>query len=111
MFTDRRKITFDMSLMDIMVTLSEGNPGAVTVLTEIVKVNPTFGIMELLHFDDMNMRGSQIWVAYKDYCGCDIEKLREAIKARDTEMIEVVNRECFPIVAQAYGAAPGYGGS
>lgn len=107
METTRKKITFDMDPLTMIVAMAEGNPGAVRVLTELIKADP-MGIIEMLNFDDMNMRGSQIWVAYKDYCGCDIHKLRDAIKARDAEMIEMVNDRCFPLVARAGGAAPGY---
>ena len=41
------------------------------------------GIFDILSLDDMNMRGSQIWVAYKDHCGQDIEKFIACIKERE----------------------------
>ena len=39
----------------------------------------------------MNLRGSQIWVAYKDYCGESIELFMDCVKSRDAQMIEAVN--------------------
>jgi len=51
--------------------------------------------MILLSLDDMNMRGSQIWVGYKGHCGEDIEKFVQCINDRDSNMVEVVNKECY----------------
>jgi hypothetical protein len=39
----------------------------------------------------MGMRGSQIWVAYKDHCKCDIAKFRQALIDRDPAMVATVN--------------------
>jgi hypothetical protein len=67
--------------------MSEGNPGAIRVLTELMERDAT----TILHLDDMNIRGTQIWIAYSDHCGKDIEKFHTAIITRDSAMIEAVN--------------------
>jgi len=88
----REKIGINESLMDILFKLSEGNPGAITVLMQMLK--QPLGFLQILHLDDMNMWGSQIWVGYKYYCGQDIVKFMEALKTRDPEMVRVVNEQC-----------------
>lgn len=87
----RDKIGLHMNMVDVLVALAEGNIGAVQVLTQLCEA-PT-GFLDCFHLDDMNMRGPQIWVAYKDVCGSDIEVLRKKIKTRDAEMVAAVNKE------------------
>ena len=88
----REKISLGMSVFDVVTTMSEGNPGALTVMMRLMeKRGHMDGIFDILSLDDMNMRGSQIWVAYKDYCGQDIEKFIVCIKERDQAMVDAVN--------------------
>ncbi len=105
MIEKRRPIELHHSMVDLLVVMSEANPGAMAVLSQLAKIE--HGFMYILHFDDMNMRGSQIWAAYKDYCGQDINKLIECLKSRDQEMVNKVNEVCA-----SYGhSAVQYGGS
>lgn len=90
----RKKISLDMSVLDIVTEMSEGNPGALTVMMDLISKNPDSGVFTLLHLDDMNIRGSQIWVGYKDYAGEDIAKFEEAVIARNPEMVNIINMEC-----------------
>ncbi len=90
----RQRISLDDSIMSILVKMSEGNPGAASVLGKLMQSDNEFGLVLALHLDDMNIRGSQIWVAYKDHCGEDLEKLKAAIVERDPSMIATVNKEC-----------------
>ena len=86
----REKIKIDMSTTDLLITMSEGLPGGVVVLVKLME-DPE-GIGRILDLDDMNIRGTQIWIGFKDYCGEDIEKFKTAIKERDPKMIDVINR-------------------
>lgn len=47
-----------------------------------------------LNLDDMNMRGSQIAVAYSDYAGRDVQKFIAAVNERDSLMVAAVNEKC-----------------
>jgi hypothetical protein len=89
---ERREINLATTLTDLMISMSEGNPGAITIMTSMMKEDPVHGILLILNLDDMNIRGTQIWIGYKDYCGEDIEKFMEAIKKRDPAMVDVINR-------------------
>lgn len=78
-----------------MLTMGEGNPGALAVLMQLLE-NPDFkeSVHIILSMDDMNIRGSQIWVAFKDHCKQDLELLKKLVLARDKELIATVNKEC-----------------
>jgi len=67
-----------------IIELAKGNPGAVTVLVELIRINPL--LLETL--EELNIRGPQIWVAYKDWAKMDMNKLSEGIMTGDPEMIE-----------------------
>lgn len=88
---ERKDITLDTSVMDLMTTMCEGNIGALNVIMELVKQDPDKGVFWLLHLDDMNIRGSQIWIGFKYYCGQDMNRFIECIKTRDEGMIAKIN--------------------
>jgi hypothetical protein len=88
----REKIGLRDSVMELMFKMSEGNPGAMSVLMQILQNSED--VLTILDLDDMNIRGSQIWVGFKDYCGEDIDKFIAAARKRDEKMIEVINKEC-----------------
>ncbi len=73
-------ITLEDTVQDSVTKMSKGNSGAITVLCEILKKEPAIGIMLICKLDDANIRGSDIWVEYKDICGEDIEKFIAKIK-------------------------------
>lgn len=87
----RQKVRGTDSMQDLAIKMGEWNPGGLNVVMQLLKMED--GWMRLLDLDDMNIRGSQIWVGYKDHCGEDINKFIEAIKNRDREMVSTVNRE------------------
>lgn len=65
------RITLDMSIQDMVISMVEGNPGALRVCMDLIKVSP-LGPLTLGHLDDMGIYGSDIWVCYKDICKEDI---------------------------------------
>jgi hypothetical protein len=92
----RKPINLDDKFMDIITKMSEGTPGAIVVLMRIMKgETETYGkqdgLMALLTLDDMNIRGGQVWLGYKDHCKEDLEVFAQAIKSRDPEMVKTIN--------------------
>jgi hypothetical protein len=85
----REKIELTDNLVNFAAKMSEGNPGAIAVLSKLLTDPANFTF--LLHMDDMNIRGCQIWVAYKDWAGGDIEKLKKGLSERDVELVKCVN--------------------
>lgn len=73
------KINLEMNAMDVIMTLSDGNPGAMKVLMDSFEKMPqidpddAFGSWGLLiHLDSMEIYGERIWMLYKDLCGQDM---------------------------------------
>ena len=73
--------------------MAEDNHGALTAIMALMQEDALTSSMLLLGLDDMNIRGSQIWIAYKDLYREDAKKFAEAIKNRDIEMIDFINEE------------------
>lgn len=91
----RKPIEIGESVTEVIVKMSEGVIGAVSVLTQMIDSLDPESLMRIMALDDMNMRGSQIWVGYKDHCGEDLEVFKKAIDDRDQGMIDTVNKECY----------------
>lgn len=90
----RKKINLNMAVKDILLAMGEGTPGGIRVLADILNKEPEVGLLYILDLDDMNIRGSQIWVGYKDHCGENLDRFIECIEARDGEMVRTINRVC-----------------
>lgn len=99
---NRDRIDLNDSMVDVIIKMAEGNPGAVTVLSQLIKQDDGMGFLLVLSLDDMNIRGTQVWVGYKDYCNSDLSTFMNAIRNRDPEMVATINREvgdtCPPAV-------------
>lgn len=67
-------------LHDLVADLSEGNPGAITVLMKVAVVRPDL----LLYMRDNGPKGSDIWVLYKDECDEDIFLFMDTLDLRDS---------------------------
>ena len=83
--------------MSACVKLGEGNPGALRVCAQILKENPKDGILDLLHMDDMGMKGPAIWIGFKDYAGQDLTKFIQAIRSRSQEMVSVIRANGYDV--------------
>jgi len=87
--------------MDVMLKLSEGNPGAATVLMQVMQtasaVDPenAFGPLgPMLSLDTYAIYGSKIWVLYKEVCEQDIVRFLGVLRATQMGIISLkdVNR-------------------
>lgn len=78
------------SAQEMLLKMAEGNPGGLNVCMQIMqKGNP----LVLLDLDDMNIRGSQLWVAFKDFAKHDIDVLIKASFDRSQALVDAVNAE------------------
>jgi hypothetical protein len=102
--TKRKNLNISSPAVDILTTMAEGNPGAIRVLTELMRKQS--GMETILNLDDMNIRGGQIWIAYSDYADSDLGKLIVAASQRKAELVAMVNQECaaFGEIAVVAGA-------
>lgn len=74
------RITADMSMQDVLITMSEGNPGALTCMMQMLQTNP-MSFMDILLFDKMGIYGSKIYMVWNDCCGRDMKKFKDTIQA------------------------------
>lgn len=73
------RIDLKDDLVTIMSKMSDGNPGALTVLMRLMKesqkIDPDAAMgpfAHILDLDSFEIYGSHIWIMYKDICGEDI---------------------------------------
>jgi hypothetical protein len=77
-----------MTLQDILVKMSDGNPGAITALVEMVKASPTVDpesalgpLSAPLSLDTHQIYGPDIWVLYSDICRKDAASTLALLRA------------------------------
>lgn len=82
------KIQLTDSVLDVMVKMSEGNPGAVNALSVMLKEGKTIdpqgfmgGLGVILLLDTWGIYGSSIYVLYNDKCDRDIRKMLLLMRA------------------------------
>lgn len=102
------RITLDMTIKQAIIALAEGNPGAVTVMCEILKQAPTIdpdceSFLIILQLDSLGLYGSKIWIVYKDICGENMLDMLTALRAHQLGIIsegvfhESLRRGVFPM--------------
>ena len=76
------------SFTDILVKLSKGNPGAISVLTQMIKHTTTIDpdaamgpLAHLLNLDSFSIYGPRIWMLYKDVCKQDLATMLAVLRA------------------------------
>ena len=84
----KTRIELSDDIKSVLFKLSDGNPGAITVLLRLIKVaeqiDPDAAMgpyAPLLNLDSFGIYGSRIWVLYKYVCGEDILKTLAMLRA------------------------------
>lgn len=92
--TSKIDLTKNPSLMDCIISLSEGIPGAAVVLAESVKNNSIIDPINALGawgpivlLDSYNIYGSDIWILYKDICHQSISKFLGILRCAQVGII------------------------
>ena len=81
------RVMLSDSIMDVCLKLSEGSPGAITVLGETLKqaafIDPdaAMPLLHVLDFDTLGIYGSRIWMLYKDVCKQDMVSMLAVLRA------------------------------
>lgn len=81
----------DLTLLDLLVKMAEGNPGAAVVLSKMA--NHKNGYTSILILQSLNILGWKIWFGYKDGCDMNIEKFIELIMNADEDLIDLIKEE------------------
>lgn len=75
------RITANMSVQDMLITMCDGNPGALTCMMKMIQDDHMTGMLDILLFDSMGIYGSKIYMIWNDCCGRDMEKFKETLRA------------------------------
>lgn len=81
------RITMNDSTLEVITKLSQGNPGAVTVLCQWLengaKIDPDacHPLIQMCSLDDMDIVGPKIWMLYKDVCNHDLRVMLGVLRA------------------------------
>lgn len=71
-------IPHNATVQDAIVLLAQGNPGALSVLTQLAGMYP-WGTSTMLYLANEDITGSAIWTKYKDECNSDINTFCETL--------------------------------
>lgn len=74
------RITSDMNGQEILMAMSDGNPGALTCMLQMLESDP-MAFLDILLFDTMGIYGSKIYMVWNDCCNRDMRKFKETIQA------------------------------
>lgn len=90
-----KRINFTTTVMEAVIGLSEGNPGAATVLgglmKDIKKIDPVNKLGYLAYFmkmDELDIVGSNIWILYKDCCGENLTNFCSVFRALQLGIVD-----------------------
>lgn len=81
------KIELTDSISGAIFKISEGNPGALSVLNAILKHGASIDpdaldpFLTILHFDTLGLRGPKAWMLFKDVCGQHVGKTIALLRA------------------------------
>lgn len=82
------KIQLTDNTRDIIIKMSEGNPGAMTALMEILSIGKMIdpddhfeGLCAILELDAHGIYGTDIYVLYSDICNKNLAKTLAVIRA------------------------------
>ncbi len=79
-----------------LITMSEGNPGAITVLSRVVTNVPKEQVKEIIaEIEKQQLTGSKLWVAYKDHCNSNVDQLVTGIVNQSPGIKEALIRGGF----------------
>jgi len=76
------------SMLDVIVKMVEGNPGATNVLAQVIEATPMIdpdnafgGLGVMMSLDTYGIYGSDIYVLFNDKCDSDIRKFLMILRA------------------------------
>ena len=85
---NNERITMDMTMKDMIVAMSDGNPGAIAAMFDILdkaeSVDPDdifSPIGPILSLDSHRFYGSRLYMFWNDVCGRDATKMLAVLRA------------------------------
>lgn len=88
-----RITSLEQTGMEVLLSLADGNPGAVSVMAKVIKhmpeVDPTawHPWLPIFMLDQYEIYGPDIWVLFKDVCGKEIVYFLAFLRAKQLGLI------------------------
>lgn len=76
-----------MTLESMIIEMSEGVPGAIVALAQLMDKDVQDGFFKMLKLDSYGIYGSDIWDIFKRECGEDINRFIDVIAEKETKDI------------------------
>jgi hypothetical protein len=79
------------AMLPALLKLVDGNPGAITVCMDIIKLEEKIdpGSSHLINLEIFKICGSRIWMLYKDVCNQDLIKMLATLRALQHRMLSL----------------------
>ncbi|MCM1440202.1 MAG: hypothetical protein NC131_13515 [Roseburia sp.] len=77
------KIKATDTVQDVIINISEGNPGCLTFLLDLFNKDLNNAFMHCLRFDMMGLYGSRLYQLWNDCCGRDLETVNNVLQQYD----------------------------
>lgn len=81
MDNNKPRITPDLSMVEILANMSEGNQEALQFLTALVSADPLLALFYMLLLDKLGIYGYKIAILWKDCCEKDWIKWIKTLEA------------------------------
>jgi hypothetical protein len=85
---DKPRINLEDTTLNMLIKMSDGNPGALDVMMKVLKdgevIDPDSvmgGLGVILSLDTHDIYGSHIWILYKDISGSDLVTMCGLLRA------------------------------
>ena len=78
--------------VEIVKTMADGNPGATRVMFQLLELDVLDGIEAVRTLDRIQIYGPDIWLAYKDICGENVDILRNRLRNNPYMLKEEVRK-------------------
>lgn len=92
------KIHLSDSVETMFMKMSEGNPGALSVIMELLRSD---SFHYIIMCDTLELYGEKLYMLYNDCCGRDIEKMKNVID--DWQHGKISKEEIHDHLSSAYG--------
>ena len=97
----KEKITADMNMFEVAMVMSEGNPGALFVVKQMMGDPRSF--MDVLLCDTLDIRGYKLYMLHSDCCGRNDDKFNRTLMML---RCGVFSEEQIQSNFELYGAIP-----
>jgi hypothetical protein len=99
------KIGLHDTMMDVVMKMSEGNPGALTCLMDIMQKQDWYGgadsLTMVLSFDILGLYGSKLYILWNDCCYRNLDKLE--LVMRNWQMGNLSEQDIYNNVSNVRG--------